>query len=57
MRDASLRAKYGVPHSKGDLTGYSPAAGLTAQPTAACGTGSPVARRRAFGSRVASPAG
>ena len=35
----------GVPHSKGDLTGYSPAACRAyAQPTAACGTGSSVAR-------------
>ena len=32
-------------------------AGLTAQPTAACGTGSSVARRRALGSRAALPAG
>ena len=32
-------------------------AGPTAQPTAACGTGSSVARRKALGSRAASPAG
>ena len=48
----------GVPHFKGDMAGYSPAAcRLTAQPTAACETGSSVARRRALGSRAASPAG
>ena len=32
-------------------------AGLTAQPTAACGTGSSAVRRRALGSGAASPAG
>ena len=48
----------GLKGALGDLTGYSPAAcGLTAQPTAACGTGSSVARWRALGSRAASPAG
>ena len=51
--------RFGVPHFKGDMAGYSPAAcRLTAQPTAACETGrSSVARRRALGSRAASPAG
>ena len=41
---------------RADLTRQRPA-GPTAQLTAACGTGSSVARRRALGCRAASPAG
>ena len=53
LRGPLKRAIWGLVHCLGCLV----LAGLTAQPTAACGTGSSVARRRALGSRAASPVG
>ena len=50
--------RFGVSHSQGDLTGYSPAACRAYRAAHSClWDWSSVARRRALGSRAASPAG